>query len=202
MFENDTTSFTCSASARGLLQPGLSLCCLGMRVGGEARTLTVLPDDPGHPQPKYDPALVVTVPMGSGDGRSVRIGATVRIRHQGAPRLAVVLKCNEKERLATVDMNDPLAGKILQYSVELLSLDARDAMLREMFPDPVGVPERTFTAAELAQYDGKTNSTNGRIYMAVNGVVYDMTSGAKFYGPSGMYGFMAGHDATLPLAKF
>ena len=202
MFEGDTTSFTCSASARGLLQPGLSLCCIGMCVGAKSRTLVVRPGDPGHPQPKYDPSLVVTVPTGESGGENVCVGATVRVRHQGAPRLAVVMKFNKEKRLATVDMNDPLAGRTLQYSVDLLSLDARDAMLREMFPEPADVPDRTFSPAELARYDGKTNGTNGRIYMAVNGIVYDMTSGAKFYGPNGMYGFMAGHDATLPLAKF
>ena len=31
------------------------------------------------------------------------------------------------------------------------------------------------------------------IYMGVNGYVYDMTSGGKFYGPGGTYGFMTGH---------
>ena len=53
-------------------------------------------------------------------------------------------------------------------------------MLREMFPDPDGVPEKVFTATELAQYDGKTKRTNGLIYIAVNDVVYDITAGAKF----------------------
>jgi len=32
--------------------------------------------------------------------------------------------------------------------------------------------------------------------------VYDVTSGAAFYGPDGGYGIFAGNDATLPLAKF
>ena len=135
-----------------------------------------------------------------GGDDDICVGATVRIRHQGASRLATVLKYNSKKQLATVDMNDPLAGKTLEFTVELLSLEARDIILKEMFPDPVGVPDRTFTATELAQYDGKTN--DGLIYMAVNGIVYDMTCGAKFYGPNGMYGFMAGHDASLALAKF
>ena len=34
------------------------------------------------------------------------------------------------------------------------------------------------------------------------GLVYDMTAGSKFYGPEGTYGFMAGRDVTVALAKF
>ena len=40
------------------------------------------------------------------------------------------------------------------------------------------------------------------IYLGCNGLVYDMTAGAKLYGPGGTYGFMAGYDATVALAKF
>ena len=43
----------------------------------------------------------------------------------------------------------------------------------------------------------RVNSTIG-----CKGLVYDMTAGSKFYGPGGTYGFMAGYDATIALAKF
>ena len=34
---------------------------------------------------------------------------------------------------------------------------------------------------ELREYDGKKN--NGRILIAVNGKIFDVTRGKKFYGP-------------------
>lgn len=40
--------------------------------------------------------------------------------------------------------------------------------------------KRDFTLAELKQYDG---TANPRILMAVNGKVFDVTRGKKFYGP-------------------
>ena len=36
----------------------------------------------------------------------------------------------------------------------------------------------------------------------IMGYVYDMSSGKQFYGPGGTYGFMAGYDSTVALAKF
>ncbi|KXJ69772.1 hypothetical protein RP20_CCG025911 [Aedes albopictus] len=40
---------------------------------------------------------------------------------------------------------------------------------------------RDFTVAELLQYDGK--QPDGRVLVAVNGSVYDVTKGKRFYGP-------------------
>uniref|UniRef100_A0A0E9WU06 Membrane-associated progesterone receptor component 1 n=1 Tax=Anguilla anguilla TaxID=7936 RepID=A0A0E9WU06_ANGAN len=40
--------------------------------------------------------------------------------------------------------------------------------------------KRDFTLSELEEYNG---ATNPRILMAVNGKVFDVTRGKKFYGP-------------------
>lgn len=40
---------------------------------------------------------------------------------------------------------------------------------------------RDFAIEELTKYDGK--GPDGRILVAVNGSVYDVTRGSKFYGP-------------------
>ena len=40
---------------------------------------------------------------------------------------------------------------------------------------------RDFTVAELKHYDG--NQPDGRVLVAVNGNVYDVTKGKRFYGP-------------------
>lgn len=54
---------------------------------------------------------------------------------------------------------------------------------------PVNVPEepklpklrKDFTVEELKKYDGK--QPDGRILVAVNGKVFDVTKGRRFYGP-------------------
>jgi len=57
------------------------------------------------------------------------------------------------------------------------------------------------TLGELRKYDGKSNE-EGRILLAVNREIYDVTKGSRFYGPEGPYAPLAGHDATRALALF
>lgn len=55
---------------------------------------------------------------------------------------------------------------------------------------------RLFTSAELSRFDGIRSS---RIYTAVLGQVFDVTAGARFYGPRATYAAMAGKDASRAL---
>lgn len=56
---------------------------------------------------------------------------------------------------------------------------------------------RWFSPADLLHHNGVSSQT---IYVSVNRKVYDMTSGASFYGPGSSYNVFAGHDATKNLA--
>jgi len=72
-------------------------------------------------------------------------------------------------------------------------------------PSPPSEPElpklrRDFTVADLKAYDG--NQPDGRVLVAVNGTVYDVTRGKRFYGPGGPYAAFGGRDASRGLATF
>ncbi|CAG8559998.1 9660_t:CDS:2 [Cetraspora pellucida] len=58
------------------------------------------------------------------------------------------------------------------------------------------IPRReiVFTEEELAKYDG--SDPNLPIYIALNGEVFDVTSGKHYYGKGGGYSFFAGKDAS------
>uniref|UniRef100_A0A0C9S953 TSA: Wollemia nobilis Ref_Wollemi_Transcript_1997_664 transcribed RNA sequence n=1 Tax=Wollemia nobilis TaxID=56998 RepID=A0A0C9S953_9CONI len=56
-----------------------------------------------------------------------------------------------------------------------------------------------FTEEELKQYNGSDSSKP--IYVAIKGRVFDVSSGASFYGPGGSYAMFAGRDASRALAK-
>ncbi|XP_034523545.1 neudesin [Ailuropoda melanoleuca] len=62
-----------------------------------------------------------------------------------------------------------------------------------------GPPVRLFTEEELAHYGGEEEDQP--IYMAVKGVVFDVTSGKEFYGRGAPYNALTGKDSTRGVAK-
>ena len=56
---------------------------------------------------------------------------------------------------------------------------------------------QTFTLDELAQYDGKNGND---AYVAVDGIVYDVTNAAKWQNGS-HYGIQAGTDCTTAISR-
>ncbi|CAH2063657.1 unnamed protein product, partial [Iphiclides podalirius] len=65
-------------------------------------------------------------------------------------------------------------------------------------PPPMPKLRKDLTVAELKKYDG--TGPDGRVLLAVNGVIFDVTRGKRFYGPGGPYSAFAGKDATRGLA--
>ncbi|CAH2091689.1 unnamed protein product [Euphydryas editha] len=59
---------------------------------------------------------------------------------------------------------------------------------------------KDMTVAELRQYDG--TQPDGRVLVAVNGWIFDVTRGRRFYGPDGPYAAFGGKDASRGLATF
>lgn len=56
---------------------------------------------------------------------------------------------------------------------------------------------RTLTVDELKEYDG--TDVTLPIYLALDGLVYDVSAGQEFYAPGGAYHYLAGKDSTVLL---
>ncbi|KAK5131529.1 hypothetical protein LTR08_000856 [Meristemomyces frigidus] len=55
-------------------------------------------------------------------------------------------------------------------------------------------PGQALTDAQLREYDG--SDPDKPLYLAINGTIFDVSSGRGFYGPGGHYGHFAGRDAN------
>jgi membrane-associated progesterone receptor component len=67
-------------------------------------------------------------------------------------------------------------------------------------PPPPKMKRQDMTVQELRKYDGNTPDTP--ILLAVNGKIFNVTKGRRFYGPGGPYEALAGHDASRAFALF
>jgi len=73
---------------------------------------------------------------------------------------------------------------------------------KKMTQDPVRLdpPKDTpFTAHELSQFDG--SDVSKPIYVAIKGIVFDVSGKREVYGPGGSYHVFAGKDGSKGLGK-
>ncbi|XP_050331029.1 neuferricin homolog [Bactrocera neohumeralis] len=61
-------------------------------------------------------------------------------------------------------------------------------------PEEATLSERLFTRDDLAQFNGENDAP---LYLAIIGTVFDVTKGAKHYGPGCAYNFFVGRDASV-----
>jgi len=74
-----------------------------------------------------------------------------------------------------------------------------DAVVKIDPPIPK-MKKQDMTLQQLRKFDG--TQEDGRVLCAINGRIFDVTKGKRFYGPGGPYSSFAGHDASRALAMF
>ena len=86
--------------------------------------------------------------------------------------------------------SSPINVVLLGVCAFLLYKVFKDTTPPELLPEPTILPmkRRDFTLDELREFDG--GKGEGRILIAVNGKVFDVTRGKKYYGPGRMFQFI------------
>ncbi|KAM6220063.1 neudesin [Rhynchocyon petersi] len=94
-----------------------------------------------------------------------------------------------------------MAGPVATLALVLALASGLPTAQAGQMPRPAerGPPVRLFTEEELARFDGEEEDQP--IYMAVKGVVFDVTSGKEFYGRGAPYNALTGKDSTRGVAK-
>jgi FKBP-type peptidyl-prolyl cis-trans isomerase SlyD len=101
----------------GQIIPGLDKQLLGLKVG-DKKEVTVAPAD-GYGL--VNPQLVQTVPRKNFGDRKVKVGDMVQGQANGQVFRATVKSVSADE--ISIDLNHPLAGKTLNFSVEIVSVE-------------------------------------------------------------------------------
>lgn len=100
------------------------------------------------------------------------------------------------------------AAKLTPTVNQARKVSANDAYNYLPADHPISTEWKKYTPRSLVVYDGTANGSqshskagNGTILLSINRKVFDVTSGARFYGPDGPYGNFAGRDASRGMAK-
>lgn len=85
---------------------------------------------------------------------------------------------------------------VIVYFVTLIVRDVRSNPLADA-PATEPPAQTDFVPRTLCKFNGKDDP---KVYLAIQGTVFDVTAGKGFYGPGGPYENFAGRDASRGLA--
>jgi len=102
----------------GEMISGVDKNVLGMKVG-EKKTITVVPED-GFGE--YNEEAVRKVPRAAFDNpEELAVGSIIGVRGDDQDFEAVIVEVSKED--VVMDMNHPLAGKTLEFEVEIISVE-------------------------------------------------------------------------------
>jgi len=96
--------------------PGLEQALEGLKVG-DRKQVTVQPEEAYG---KHNPELIFALPLDQFGGQAPQAGMVVQLQSPEGAMMATIVKVENNE--VTLDANHPLAGQVLNFDVEIISL--------------------------------------------------------------------------------